>query len=135
MGSETEPGLPTTPVQTPWKSLHPASLAVNLVPQAWRTARRAWPIFLAIILGGQDIGVQAGDLTLILLFFGLTLARTLVHFLTLHYRLHDGRLEIKSGLIHRQTRTIDPKRIQNVELVRNLFHRATGLVELRVETA
>jgi putative membrane protein len=30
---------------------------------------------------------------------------------------------------------IDPERIQNVELVRNLFHKLAGLVELRIETA
>lgn len=121
--------------ETPWQRVHPASLAVNLLPQAWRTARNAWPIFLAILLGSGDLGLRAMDLSLLVLFLGLTLARTFVHFVTLRYRLHDGRLEVKSGLLDRQARSIDPRRIQNMELVQNIAHRVSGLVELRIETA
>lgn len=133
--SEARPTSTPPLPDTPWHRVHPASLAVNLLPQAWRTARNAWPIFLAILVGGDDMGLRAVDLSLLVLFLGLTLARTLIHFLTLRYRLHDGRLEIKSGLINRKARTIDPKRIQNVELVQNIAHRISGLVELRIETA
>ena len=43
--------------------------------------------------------------------------------------------EIRQGLLNRQARTLAPDRIQNVSLVRNLFHRASGLVEVRIETA
>lgn len=133
-GSEAE--APRQPVaDTPWRRLHPASLAVNLLPQAWRTARGAWPLLLAIFVGGDDLGLRAVDLTLLLTFMGLTLARTLTHYLTLRYRLHDRRLELRSGLLHRQARIIAPKRIQNIELVRNPLHRLSGLVELRIETA
>lgn len=121
--------------ETPWRRLHPASLAVNLLPEAWRTARGAWPLFLALLVGGDDMGLRVADLSLLLLFTGLTLVRTVLHYLTLRYRLHDGRLELRSGLLNRRSRTMDPKRIQNIELVRNPFHRLSGLVELRIETA
>lgn len=121
--------------ETPWRRLHPASLAVNLLPQAWRTARGAWPLLLALFVGGDNMGLRAFDLSILMLFTGLTLVRTVLHYFTLRYRLHDGRLELRSGLLHRQARTIDPKRIQNIELVRNPFHRLSGLVELRIETA
>ena len=60
---------------------------------------------------------------------------TIVHFLTLRYRVHKGKLEIKQGLLNRRRRIIDPARIQNVGLVRNPFHRMSGLVEVRLETA
>ena len=43
--------------------------------------------------------------------------------------------EMQSGLLNRQVRVIPPERIQNVELTRNVFHRMSGLVEVRVETA
>ena len=36
---------------TPWRALHPLSLAVNLLPQAWRTARAAWPLLLVVVFG------------------------------------------------------------------------------------
>ena len=116
-----------------WRSLAPASVLVNLVPDLWRTARAFWPVFLALVLGGAPI--VGSNLGLVLVFFAAAAGRTLLHFLTLRYRLHDGRLEIRSGLLARQFRSIDPARIQNVEIVQNLFHKAAGLVELRVDTA
>jgi putative membrane protein len=120
---------------TPWRSLHPASLVVNLVPQAWRTIRGAWPLLLALFFGGAGMGVEVFDLSLLLAFFAVALTRTTVHFLTLRYRVHEGRLEFRHGLLNRQARALDPARIQNVSLNRNVFHRISGLVEVRVETA
>jgi len=131
MGSETEP----TTEGTPWLRLHTASLAVNLLPMAWRTLRGAWPLLLALVIGGGGLGMQAFDLALLVGFFALTLVNTTLHWFTLRYRIQAGRLEIKSGLFNRRSRVLDPARIQNIELVQNLFHRATGLVEVRIETA
>ena len=138
----TDPGelmvpqpVPPPEEEPPWRSLHPLSLAANLVPQAWRTARAAWPILLALFVGGGSMGMETVDLSLLVAFFGMTLVRTLTHFLTLRYRVHAGRFEVRSGLLNRQARALDPARIQNIERVQNLFHRAVGLVEVRVETA
>ena len=39
------------------------------------------------------------------------------------------------GLLVRHARTVDPKRIQNIEMVQNPLHKLAGLVELRIETA
>lgn len=133
---EPATGPPTAQApDTPWHGLHPASLAVNLLPQAWRTVRGAWPLLLALFFGGSTMGVEVFDLSLLLAFFAVALTRTTVHFLTLRYRVHAGRLEIRHGLLNRQARALDPARIQNVSLNRNLFHRVSGLVEVRVETA
>ena len=116
-----------------WRALEPASLLVNLIPDLWRTARGAWPLLLAVFVGG---GI-ASFVNLLLLgsFFAMAVGRTLLHFLTLRYRLHEGKLEIQTGLIGRRFRVIDPARIQNVEIVQNVFHKVAGLVELRIETA
>jgi len=118
-----------------WRSLHPLSLVANLLPQTWRTARGLWPLLLALFVGGGSMGTGVIDTSLIIAFFGLALTRTLVHFLTLRYRVHDGHFEVRSGLINRRARALDPTRIQNIEKVQNLFHKAVGLVEVRVETA
>ena len=117
-----------------WKRLHPASLAVNLIPRSLRFARAFWPILLVMIFGGGNRQVVL-DGSLLLAFFLVPLSQTIVHFLTLRYRVWNGRLEIESGLLNRQARAIDPERVQNVELVRNLFQRLAGLVEVRIETA
>ncbi len=122
--------------ETPWRQLHPLSVVVNLVPQAWRTVRGAWPLLLVLVVpGAAGGGVELFDLSLLLLFFVMALGRTVVHFATLRYRIHAGRFEVRFGLINRQARELDPVRIQNISLERNLFHRASGLVEVRVETA
>lgn len=117
-----------------WRSLQPLSLVVNLVPRTWATLRNVWPLLFAIALGraGREGLV---DLTLIVGFFGLAVANTVVHFLTLRYRVVGDRLELKHGLLNRQTRVISAQRIQNLEMVRNVFHRLSGLVEVRIETA
>lgn len=127
------------PSEPAWNLLHPASIAVNLLPRAWRVVRGLWPLLLALLWRGSsddsDLWIGAVDVGIVLLFFGLTVGGTLVHWLTLRYRINRGNLEIRSGLFTRQVRTIDPARIQNVELVRTVAHRLSGLVEVRIETA
>ena len=100
----------------------------------WSTVRSAWPLLLAILYG-RATGQGLFDLGLILLFFLLAISSTVVHFLTLRYRVVDARLEMKTGLLNRQVRVIGADRIQNVEMVRNVFHRISGMVEVRIETA
>jgi putative membrane protein len=69
------------------------------------------------------------------MFFLIAAAQTLVHQLTLRFRIQAQRLEIRSGLIFRSARTLGPDRIQSATLVRNPFHRALGLAEVRIEMA
>lgn len=129
-----EPGRAVA--ETPWRQLHPLSIVVNLIPQIWRTLRGAWPLLLVLLVpGATGGGLEVFDLSLLVLFFLMAFARTTVHFVTLRYRVHAGRFEVRFGLLNRQARELDPVRIQNISLERNLFHRAAGLVELRVETA
>ena len=118
-----------------WKSLHPASVLVNLLPTVWAAIRSMWPLLAAIALGSSQRRLLSFDAVLLGVFLVLPVWRTVVHWLTLRYRVEQGRLEIRTGVLNRQTRTIPPDRIQNVESVRNVFHRMSGLVEVRVETA
>ncbi len=120
---------------TPWKGLHPVSLAVNLLPRAWATIRSMWPFLLFVVIGGEGAGMRFVDLLVVLVFTLASVWNTFIHWATLRYRIQHGRLEINTGLLNRQSRTIDPARIQNVELVQNLFHTWAGLVELRIDTA
>lgn len=125
----------TTGSETPWKRLHPASVVVNLVPRTWRLVRSLWPLLLAMLYGQRASGEAMVDAGFLVVFAMLTFGNTILHWLTLRYRFHDGRLEIRTGLLNRQARVIAPERVQNTELVRNVFHRMSGLVEVRIETA
>jgi putative membrane protein len=119
----------------PWSRLHPLSLVVNLGPRAFAVLRGSWPLLVAMFVGNPLGSSGLADVSVLLVFGLLTVSSTVVHFLTLRYRAHDGKLEIKSGLVSRKVRVLDANRIQNVELARNVLHRVFGLVEVRVETA
>jgi putative membrane protein len=118
----------------PWKKLHPASVLVNLVPRTWSLLRNLWPLLLAMLYGGRT-SEGIANLVTVLLFFGGALGWTALHAFTLRYRVSEGRLEIRSGVLNRQARVIPCDRVQNVERVQNVFHRLSRLVEVRIETA
>ena len=131
MASETGPA----PAEV-WKRLHPGSVLVNLIPRLWGLVRAMWPLALAFLYGtSQTGGVELFDLSLLFLFFGMAAWSTMLHWITLRYRVAEGRLEVGSGLLNRQVRVIAPERIQNIEMERNPFQRLAGLVEVRIETA
>ena len=124
------------PEEVPWLRLHPASLFVNLVPRTWKTLVGMWPLLLLVVVGGSSSEDFAlADFAWVGLFLLSGVGSTVVHYLTLRYRVNGNKLEIKQGLLNRQARVIDPARIQNVGEVRNIFHNLTGLVEVRIETA
>lgn len=132
---EAELTLPL-PEEGTWHRLHPASLVVNLIPRTARVIWGFWPIFLIMLVGGSVAGGPGLDDLGFVFFFMLTgVWSTFIHFLTLRYRVHNGKVEIRQGLLNKQARVIDPARIQNVGLIRNPFHRISGLVEVRLETA
>jgi len=51
------------------------------------------------------------------------------------YRIEDGVLRIEEGVLNRQVREIPLTRIQQVDLRRQLRHRALGVVAVRIDTA
>jgi putative membrane protein len=51
------------------------------------------------------------------------------------YRVADGRLEVRSGVLTRTLRTIPLDRIRGVDISAPLLHRLTGLVQVRVDDA
>ena len=51
------------------------------------------------------------------------------------YRLEDEELVIRSGLLFRKTRHVPYARIQNIDAIQTIVHRALGVVQVRLETA
>ena len=71
---ESEPSttpLGPLPSEPEWHRLHPVSLLVNLIPQAWRLLRGYWPLLLALFIG-SEAGIGGMDLVFLLFFFGPT---------------------------------------------------------------
>jgi putative membrane protein len=58
----------------------------------------------------------------------------LIRSLSYRYRLDDSELVVRTGFVFRNERHIPYARIQNVEVIQNVFHRLLGVVEVKIET-
>jgi len=109
--------------------LHWSSLLFDIASHVWSYLI---PIGLAVL------GAARGDLFWTLLaafFFSISLLRSVFRFFTLTYSIVDRKLVVRQGLLIRNIRTVPLKRIQNIDLVQNLFHRLLNVAEVKVETA
>lgn len=57
-----------------------------------------------------------------------------VRYLTFRLRYEGTELVIREGILFRNERHVPYARIQNLDAVRNVFHRLLGVIEVRVET-
>ncbi|TWU58114.1 PH domain-containing protein [Rubripirellula reticaptiva] len=89
-----------------------------LVVASWSAVNGNWLIALGVIAAST-----------------LGLAFVLVRYFTLRYQIADGELIVTEGLLFRKVRNVPVDRIQNVDLVQNLWHRMFQVAEVRVETA
>jgi putative membrane protein len=79
-------------------------------------------------------GSDSWQLWIMVLFVPYALA-AVVRTFVFRYRLGDDELVIRSGLIFRQTRHVPYERIQNIDAIQTVLHRALGVVQVRLETA
>lgn len=99
-------------------------------------ASHVWSYLIPIGLG--LLGAARGDLFWTLIaafFFFFSLLRSVLRYLTLSYSIVDRHLIVRQGLLVRNIRTVPLKRIQNIDLVQNLFHRWLNVAEVKIETA
>ena len=107
-----------------WRRLHPAAIAV------WASGvvgGLALPILFFVVIGRADslgFAAFAG---------GLAVVGSAVRWSRFWYRLDDRALHLRGGLLQQWERTIQLPRIQSVDVVQKLTHRAFGVVELRIE--
>lgn len=115
------------------KPLHPISIVFQTVAISKHTII---PLALVAWNGSQSnwlgfIGAWG--------FLGMTMAVFavigFVRYWFYRYQLADGELVVTSGVFFKSKRNVPVARIQNVDLVQNLFHRIFGVAEVRVETA
>jgi putative membrane protein len=79
------------------------------------------------------IGRGAGSIGFVAFVAGVGLAAAAVRWSRFWYRLDERALHLRGGLLQRWERTIQLPRIQSVDVVQKLTHRAFGVVELRIE--
>ena len=110
--------------------LHPSSLLFQFI-----SGLRQYivPGLLVLVVGtSSDWAKWELYLMPILVLF---MAAQIVRYLRLRYRFDDNELVIKQGVLSRKERHIPFDRIQNIDLVQNVAHRALGVAEVRLQTA
>lgn len=109
--------------------LHPLSIGFVLGSQI----RRA---IVPLIIGSASANFVGGvDLRFILLIGLIPLVvGSVVRYLTFRYRYEEAELVIRSGLLFRRERHVPYARIQNLDAVQGVFHRALRVVEVKLQT-
>lgn len=114
-----------------FRRLHPSTVLIEL----FRVIGRF--IYMIAILVAMSLFGGNGDRTeAYLIAFGLIgVFVALMRYLSTRFRVAGPVLEIHSGLISRQVRSIPLASIQNIDVKETLVHRAFGAVDLVIETA
>ncbi len=108
-----------------WRRLHPAAIAVWI---AGSIGGFALPLVAILLFGGEQ-----GPLLFTSIVGALVLLGSAVRWTRFWYRLDGPNLVVRGGLLQRWERTLQPARIQSVDVVQKLSHRVFGVVELRIE--
>jgi putative membrane protein len=118
----TRPGLPSE-----WTRLH------NLSPLL-RSSRAL--VALVTVLGSRQLTPGTHDDAWVdLAVLAVAAAAATVSWLVTRWRIHDGELQIETGLVRRQSLRVPLTRLQAVDVVRPLLARMLGLAEVRLVVA
>jgi len=120
----------TTPpaIETPWRRLDKRMLVVGPL----NSLGRLLPVVALLLITGQ------GDVTRLWIALAaavLVVAAGVLRWRTTRYRITADRVELHSGWLRRERRSVPRDRIRTVDLTVRLLHRAFGLSLVRVGTA
>ncbi len=97
--------------------------------------RLAW-VLIIILIGSPALGGGVpGVLSVVSAWFFVAFLYQLVYYQRFEYELTDDTLDIASGVVSRRNREIPIRRVQNVDISRNVFQRAFGIAQINLETA
>jgi putative membrane protein len=115
-------------VETPWRRLDPRMLVVGPLGGLGRLL----PVVVILLVTGQ------GDVTRLWIAAGvgaLVVLAGVLRWQTTRYRITGDRVELHSGWLRRQRRSVPRDRIRTVDLTARLLHRAFGLSVVQVGAA
>ncbi|MCP3957949.1 MAG: PH domain-containing protein [bacterium] len=121
-------GLPEHGLSEP-RRLPPISLLFGLGKAAWAFVLPA--AFLVLTQGW----LAAAFALFLLPALALTAASVVLKYISFSYQLEPDEMVIREGILRRNERHIPYSRIQNIDLVQNLFHRWLKVAVVKLETA
>ena len=117
-----------------WIRLHPLSPVLSagrLVLGALLVTVQAWADEVFVSAGGSEWILRIGGLLLLGGLVALTYAAVAWRFYL--YRLTPDRIELKTGILFRSSRSLPYERIESVDTAQPFIPRVFGLAEVRVE--
>ncbi|WP_166390829.1 PH domain-containing protein [Nocardioides ochotonae] len=109
-----------------WQRLDRRMLLVNPVQELIKFL----PPLLGLLLAGTAIGAQGWQLLAV----AVPVVLGVVRYLTTRFRVAEGRVELRRGLLNRRTLAVPVDRVRTVDLTAGPVHRALGLVTVRIGT-
>jgi putative membrane protein len=119
---------PETAVGTPWRRLDPRMLVVGPLGSLVRLL----PLVVVLLLTGEG---DVSRLWIALAAAVLVVLAGVLRWRTTRYRITPDRVELHSGWLSRQRRSVPRDRIRTVDLTATLLHRAFGLSVVQVRAA
>jgi putative membrane protein len=111
-----------------WQRLDPRMLLVYPL----RDLLRFLPVLVGLVIAGSASGGM--DVRWQLLGIGIPVATGLLRYATTSFRITEGRVELKRGLVDRHLLSTRVERVRTVELTASPFHRVLGLTTVRIGT-
>ena len=108
--------------------LHPLSILFSVAKQF---GALAFPVVLLLVGMGTDEDRWQGYALIFIVPYAVV---SVTRYLSFRYRYDDNELVIRDGLIFRNQRHVPYDRIQNIDAVQNVLHRALNVVEVRIQT-
>lgn len=115
------------PVDDVWRRLSPRMLLVHPV----REVIRFLPVLIGLLIAGSAGG---GDNWWSLIATGVAILLGLLRWFTTAYRFDDDQLQLRHGLINKQTVSAPMDRIRSVDVTATVMHRVLGLAEVKIGT-
>jgi putative membrane protein len=111
-----------------WQRLDPRMLLVFPL----RDLIRFLPALIGLVIAGNASGGM--DVRWQLLGIAVPVALGLLRYATTSFRITEGRVELRRGLLDRHLLSTRIERVRTVELTATLFHRVLGLTTVRIGT-
>ena len=111
-----------------WQRLDPLMLLVHPI----RELLRFLPVLLGLLIAGSRSG--GNEWWWNVLGIGIPIALGVARYLTTRFRIAEGRVELRRGLLNKHVLSTPIDRVRTVDITASLIHRVLGLTTVRVGT-
>ncbi|HEU5000421.1 MAG TPA: PH domain-containing protein [Lapillicoccus sp.] len=116
-------------LETDWRRLDPRMLLVHIVQETIRFL----PVLLGILILGR--GDDGRPPWVEYVFVPLVVGVSLLRYLTTRYRITNGQIELRKGLLNKTLLATPADRVRTVDVTSSPIHRVLGLGKVELGTA